>query len=88
MTGANAYFAALHWSGPGPTRKSPYVRVRSAIRHITDISSWLRGPVRKFVSNKHHTANSAPRFAHQVTRFHVCRIALDRRAERLTFVFD
>ena len=20
MTGANAYFAALHWSGPGPSR--------------------------------------------------------------------
>jgi hypothetical protein len=20
MTGANAYFAALHWSGPGPQR--------------------------------------------------------------------
>ena len=40
---------ALLTSEPNPTYLSsmvtlePYVRLRSAIRHITDISSWLRG---------------------------------------------
>jgi hypothetical protein len=37
--------ANLEPSTHGPTRKSPYVRLRSAIRHVTD-----SGSVRKFVS--------------------------------------
>src|SRR5262249_47184478 len=40
----------IHFS---TTRNSEYVRLRSAILHITDISSWPRRPVLKFVSNKH-----------------------------------
>jgi hypothetical protein len=44
---ANGYFRI------GTTRKSPHVGLTSATRHITDIHSWLRGVVRKFLSNKH-----------------------------------
>ena len=40
-----------------------------------NISSWPRGPVLKFVSNKHPHPNFAFPFALWVTRFHGCTIA-------------
>ena len=73
----------------GTTRKSPQVQFRSANHHITDISSWLRGrSANSFLTNTDN-ANSAPRFALQVTHFsRVTRFCPLGVLNGATFVFD
>ena len=85
----NTNFAALRELASGTTRKSPHVRFRSAIPHITDISSRSRGhrSASSFLTNT-YTPNSAPRFALKVTPFRDCTVAPDLAPNNCTFVLD
>jgi hypothetical protein len=79
---------AVHESESATTRKSPYVRLRSAIRHITDIARGYAGrSASSFLTNT-HTAYSAPRFALQGTPFHGCTVAPDAALTAFAVVFD
>ena len=65
-------------SASGTTWKSSYVRAKSAMHYIADITS---------PGTNIQTANST-RFALQVTRFHVCTVAPDAALNGCTFTFD
>ena len=78
--GANR--SAPQWSLLVPTRKSPYVRLRSAIRHITDMILYYAGRSPSSYPTNTHAAKFAPRFALQAAPFQVCRLRHVRRAEQ------